>query len=81
MSHSGPRNCTLRLAARSQTESCPGETCPFWEQGGAALPGGCVIDRLHVPFHTPGLAALLLDTRERLEQARDATDPGVGLGF
>jgi len=40
-----------------------------------------VIDRLHVPFHTPGLAALLLDTRERLEQARDATDPGVGLGF
>lgn len=90
MSQTEPRNCTLRLAARSQSEECPRERCPFWEPGGTVLAGGCAIEHLGVELDTPGLAAFLLDTRERLEQARDSAEAAalrrectdrIGLGF
>jgi hypothetical protein len=54
------------------------------------LPGGCAIEYLGVELRTPGLAAFLLETRERLEQARDSAEAAaprdahtarVGLGF
>ncbi len=90
MSQSEPRKCTLRLAARSQSEECPRERCPFWEPGGTVLPGGCVVEHMGVELRTPGLAAFLLKTRERLEQARDSAEAAglrrestarIGLGF
>ena len=90
MSQAESRNCTLRIAAGSHTEACPGERCPFWEAGGAVLPGGCAIEYLGVELRTPGLAAFLLETRKRLEQARDSAEAAalrdertahIGLGF
>jgi hypothetical protein len=90
MSHVELQNCALRIAARSHPEACPGERCPFWEPGGAVLPGGCVIEYLGVELRAPGVAAFLLETRERLEHARDASEAvalreectaHIGLGF
>jgi hypothetical protein len=69
-----PRTCTLRLAADGRAEPCPGELCPFWEPGGAVARSGCVIDRLGFDVRRPDLAALLLQTRECLERARDAAE-------
>src|SRR6266540_5325444 len=37
--------CALQDAA-GRVEACPGEGCPFWEEGGAVLEGGCAIERL-----------------------------------
>ena len=65
------KNCTLRLAAERRVEACPREACAFWEPGGAVVEGDCLIARLGVDLHDRGLAAYLLETRERLEQARD----------
>ena len=66
-----PENCTLRLAADGRTEVCPRERCAYWEPGGAVVDGRCVIERLRVDLDTPNLAEYLLETRGRLEQARD----------
>jgi hypothetical protein len=66
-----PRDCTLRVAAERGTETCPREACAFWEPGGAVVEGNCLIERLGVDLYDTGLAAYLLETRERLEQARD----------
>jgi len=63
-------NCTLHLA-QGTTEPCTGERCAFWEPGGAVAVGGCVIARLGVELRRSDVAAYLLETRERLEQARD----------
>jgi hypothetical protein len=63
-------NCTLHLAQGS-TEPCTGERCAFWEPGGAVAVGGCLIERLGVEVRRSDLAAYLLETRVRLEQARD----------
>ena len=65
--------CTLHLA-QGVVESCIGERCPFWEPGGAVAPGGCLIERLGVDVRRSDLAAYLLETRERLEQARDLSE-------
>jgi hypothetical protein len=65
------KDCTLRLAAEGRTETCPREACAFWEQGGAVVEGNCLIERLGVDLAQHGLAAYLLETRERLEQGRD----------
>ena len=90
MSPDESQACALRTAARSHPEACPGERCPFWEPGGAVLAGGCVIEYLRVELRTPGVAAFLLETRERLEHARDASEAAalrdectahIGLGF
>jgi hypothetical protein len=67
-------NCILRLAADSTKEACPRERCAFWEAGGAVLDGGCVIERLGVDVRRPVLAVYLLETRERIERARDLAE-------
>jgi hypothetical protein len=74
MSQIEPKTCTLRLAARGQTEVCPGERCAFWEPGGAVVEGNCLVERLGVDMGAPDLASYLLETRERLEQARDLAE-------
>jgi hypothetical protein len=61
------RRCLLR-AAVGQVEICPGASCLFWEEGGAALPGGCLLERLDVDLRgDPAHAAELLALRERLK--------------
>jgi hypothetical protein len=71
MSQIEPKNCTLRLAAQGQPEPCPRDRCAFWEPSRAGLEGQCLIERLGVHVGRRDLAAYLLDTRERLERARD----------
>jgi hypothetical protein len=66
-------NCTLHLA-QGVVEPCTGEQCAFWEPGGAVVPGGCFIERLGVDVRRSDLAAYLLETRERLDQARDSSE-------
>jgi hypothetical protein len=68
-----PKRCTLRLAT-GVVEPCAGERCAFWELGGAAVEGGCLIERLGVDVRQVDLAEYLLETRERLEQARDRSE-------
>ena len=74
MSQTQPGICTLRLVAESRVEPCPRDRCAFWEPGGAVLEGTCLIERLGVDLRQPGLAAYLLDTRERLESMRDRSE-------
>jgi hypothetical protein len=51
-------------------ESCPGAGCPFWEEGGAALPGGCLFERLALDLDArPDLVHALLQIRRQLAQA------------
>jgi hypothetical protein len=68
-----PKRCTLRAATGSE-ELCPQERCAFWEAGGAVVDGGCLIERLGVDVRRPDLAAYLLETRKRLEEARDLSE-------
>lgn len=65
--------CTLRLST-GVVETCPQERCAFWEPGGAVVEGGCAIERLGVCILGPDVARYLLQTRERLEQARDLSE-------
>ena len=74
MSQIEPKTCTLRPPAGHRTEVCPRERCAFWEPGGAVVEGNCLIERLGVDIGTPGLASYLLETRERVEQARDLAE-------
>jgi hypothetical protein len=69
-----PKTCTLRLVAHGHAEQCPRERCAFWEPGGAVVGGACLIERLGVDVRRPDLAAYLLETQERLEQARDLAE-------
>ena len=66
--------CTLRRAADGRTEPCPRERCPYWEPGGAVVDGNCLIERLGVDVRRADLAAYLLETRERLERARNRAE-------
>jgi hypothetical protein len=66
-------NCTLPLA-QGTVEPCTGDRCAFWEPGGAVATAGCLIERLGVDVRRPDLAAYLLETRERLEEARDLSE-------
>ena len=74
MSQIESRTCTLRFAAEGHTELCPGERCAFWEPGGAIVEGRCVIERLGIEVRRPDLASYLLETRERLERARNLSE-------
>ena len=74
MSQIEPKTCTLRLVGQGTTEACPHDRCAFWEPGGAVVEGNCLIERLGVDIGTPGLASYLLETRERVEQARDLAE-------
>ena len=73
MSQIEPKRCTLRLAT-GVVEPCTGERCAFWEPGGAVVEGGCLIERLGVDVRRADLAEYLLETRQRLEQARDRSE-------
>lgn len=68
-----PKRCTLRLAL-GVIEACPRERCGFWEPGGAVVEGGCLIERLGLDVRRADLAEYLLETRERLEQARNMSE-------
>jgi hypothetical protein len=61
------RRCSLK-AVVGKSEACPGERCPFWEPGGAALSGRCAVEELGVPDDAR-LAAWLLEIRDRLAAA------------
>ena len=74
MSQIEPKQCRLRLVAEGHTEECLRERCAFWESGGAILEGNCLVERLGVDLTTADLAGYLLETRERLEQARDLAE-------
>jgi hypothetical protein len=67
-------HCSLRLAAEGRREACPRERCPFWEPGGAVVLGSCLVERLGVDLRRPDLPGYLLETRERLERARDSEE-------
>jgi hypothetical protein len=69
-----PKTCKLRLVGQGRAEPCPHARCAFWEPGGAVAEGTCLIERLDVDLSTPDLADFLLETRERLEQARDLAE-------
>ena len=69
-----PKTCMLRFAGQGLVGACTRERCAFWEPGGAVVAGGCVIERLDVDVRRPDLAACLLETRARLEQARDLAE-------
>jgi hypothetical protein len=73
MSHED-KTCTLRRSAQGVSERCSHDRCGFWEPGGAVLEGGCLIERLGVDLKRPDLATYLLDTLERLEQARNRAE-------
>ncbi len=73
MSQVEPKRCTLWLAT-GVSEACPGERCAFWEPGGAVVGSCCLIERLGVDVRQADLAEYLLETRRRLEQARDMSE-------
>ena len=73
MSQIEPKRCTLRLAT-GVMESCPQQRCAFWEEGGAVVEGGCVIERLGPDVRRPDVAGYLVEARERLDQARDLSE-------
>jgi hypothetical protein len=63
------RFCALQYA-EGRFEVCPGPGCPFWEEGGAVMPGRCRIERLGLDLDArPKLALVLLQIRQKLEQA------------
>ena len=59
--------CHLK-AAIGLAESCPGPSCPFWEEG--VRHEGCGLERLGLDLGRPDLARHLLELRAALEQAR-----------
>jgi hypothetical protein len=71
MSQTESKMCSLHLVAYGEVEPCSYERCAFWEPGGAVVPGECFIERVGIDVHSPGLAEYLLETRRRIEQARD----------
>jgi len=67
--------CSLQRAAGLR-EMCPGKRCRFWEEGGAVLSPGCVIERLGLnPTARPEPAAALRRLRFRFDsRARPEAD-------
>jgi len=64
------RLCRLEhIAGRSAL--CPEDGCPFWEPGGAVLPGRCAFERLDLSGR-PDAARELLRIRELLESPLSA---------
>jgi hypothetical protein len=73
MSQIEPKRCTLRLAS-GVVEFCQQQRCAFWEEGGAVVEGGCVIERLGQDVRKPDVAGYLIEVRERLDQSRDRSE-------
>lgn len=66
------RRCSLQSAV-GHVQPCPGSHCPFWDEGGAVLEGGCMLERMLPPEDwTPELAARWLALRRSIDRARDA---------
>ena len=63
------RLCALQGAA-GRVERCPGDACPFWEEGGAVVMAGCAIERLAVNLSGSQLVRDLLELRLTLDRAR-----------
>ena len=74
MSQIEDKTCTLRRSAHGVSEPCSHERCGFWEPGGAVLEGGCFVERLGIDLRRHDLTTYLLDTLERLEQARNMAE-------
>jgi hypothetical protein len=68
-----PKRCTLRLAT-GVIETCRRQRCAFWEPGGTVVEGGCAIEGVGLHTFGPDVARYLLETRERLDQARDSSE-------
>jgi hypothetical protein len=66
------RICALEHAL-GRVVSCPESDCPFWEPGGAVLPGRCAFDRLDLSGR-PEVAAELLRIRALLESPASPSD-------
>lgn len=70
--------CTLEYAL-GRIEPCPRSSrCPFWEEGGAVLESGCMLERfLPAEDWTPELAAHWLRVRRAAERryAQEARSP------
>jgi hypothetical protein len=69
-----PKPCTIRLAAEDKIEDCPRDRCVFWDAGTAWTDGRCVLEQLGVDVSRPDLAGYLVETRERLERARNLSE-------
>lgn len=68
-----PRRCSLQDVA-GRIEACS-TACPFWEQGGAVLPGGYRLERLGLDLKGRSeLVEALLKIRRRLERAPSHTE-------
>ena len=74
MSQIEDKTCRLRRSAHGVSEPCSHERCGFWEPGGAVLEGGCFVERLGIDLRRQDLTTYLLDTLERLEQARNMAE-------
>ena len=74
MSQIEDKTCTLRRSAHGVSEPCSHERCGFWDPGGAVLEGGCFVERLGIDLRRQDLTTYLLDTLERLEQARNMAE-------
>ena len=65
MEHGAPHRprCTIELIAGGQGDRCPGDGCPYWENG-------CIFDRVEADLDGRWeVAQFLLDVRRRLESA------------
>ena len=75
--------CSLQYAL-GRIEECPlSARCPFWEEGGAVLDAGCLLERMLPPEDwTPELAARWLRVRRSLVRASgNGTKPEEGALF
>ena len=61
------RLCSLEVVV-GKTHACPGDACPFWDPGGAALGARCAVEGLGI-VADPKLATWLLEIRDRLDAA------------
>jgi hypothetical protein len=68
----GTHLCRLHHA-QGRVEECPEEACPFWDPGGAVLPGRCAVELVDLKA-SPELVAWLLSLRRDLETARSAEE-------
>jgi hypothetical protein len=67
MSVSAKRPCRMASVA-GRPEECPEDLRPFWEPGGADLPGRCGFEQIDLADNSD-LAGFLLRIRHALEQA------------
>lgn len=68
------RLCALEHAV-GRSAPCSESDCPFWEPGGAVLPGQCAFERLDLSGR-PDAARELLRIRELLESPLSAEAEG-----